>query len=364
MIRVFLTLLLCGGLLYACHSPPQRLASPALPEPLSARLDMAAAPPALPLNVGIRVFDAPRAATGSLYGAEQQVRSVERRYLPYQLKKTLDRSGHWGAVRVMPRADLSAELNVSGRLVRSDGVVLELALKAVDAAGRVWLDAIYLDAATRSDYARDPDYRLDPFQDLYNQVANDLAEALRLKSEAELRSLLDIATLVYARELSPEAFGRYLRETGQGLSLAGLPSLKDPIFERVQRIRESEYLFADSIDAHYETLQAKLGQTYAWWRYYSYELIVGNRRLESVDATRGATRGSWYSLDRVYKTYKESRMNQDALRELTESFDRETEPTVTEIAGRVVRLHGTLDFQMDEWRRLLREAWTEETGFY
>ena len=363
MTRAFLILLLCGGLLSACRSTPQRLESPALPEPLSAKLDIAAVAPATTLNVGIRVFDATLAAASSLYGAEKQVRSVERRYLPYQLKKTLDRSGYWGAVRVMPREDLSAELNVSGRLIRSDGVVLEFALQAVDAAGRVWLDHTYVDSATHSDYAKDPDYRLDPFQDLYNQVANDLAEALQSKSGTELRSLLDIATVVYARELSPGAFARYLQQTGQGLSLVGLPSLNDPTFDRIQRIRESEYLFADSIDAHYDTLQRKLGQTYAWWRYYSYELIVGNRRLESIDATRGATRGSWYSLDRVYKTYQESRMNQDALRELTESFDRETEPTVTEIAGKVVQLHGTLDFQVDEWRRLLRQAYEQETGF-
>ena len=95
---------------------------------------------------------------------------------------------------------------------------------------------------------------------------------------------------------------------------------------------------------------------------YSYELIMGNRRLEKIDATRGATSGSWYSLERVYKTYQESKMNEDALRELTESFDRETEPTVTEIAGKLVQLHGTLDFQVDEWRRLLRQAWQQETA--
>ena len=150
---------------------------------------------------------------------------------------------------------------------------------------------------------------------------------------------------------------------GWRVSLAGLPAANDPAFERIQRIRDSEYLFADSIDAHYESLQRQLGQTYAWWRYYSYELIMGNRRLETVDATRGATRGTYYSLNRVYETFRDSKMNEDALRELTDSFDRETEPTVTEIAGKVVQLHGTLDFQVDEWRRLLRQAWEQETGF-
>lgn len=351
-------------LLAGCNATPvERLISPNLPDPLNAELDIANDPPSVALNVGVQVFEVAVDPGGSRLGAEKQVRSVEQRYLPYQLKKTLDRSGYWGAVRVMPRQDLSAELNISGRLLRSDGVVLSFSLRAVDASGNVWLDRIYEDTATFDDYAKDPDFHDDPFQDLYNSAANDLAEVLERKSGEDLNTLLNIATVVYGRELSEEAFGGYLRESEAGLELVGLPALNDPAFERIQRIRESEYLFADSIDAHYESLQRQLGQTYAWWRHYSHELIMGNRRLETVDATRGATRGSWYSLERVYKTYQESKMNEDALRELTESFDRETEPTVTEISGKVVQLNGTLDFQMDEWRRLLRQAWEQDTGF-
>ncbi len=355
--------LLLISLLLACSSTPERRESPQLPEPVSAALSIADQPLSSPLNIGIQVFDVDGVESGSLYGAQKQVRSVEQRYLPYQLKKTLDRSGYWGAVRVMPRTDLSAELNLSGRLIESDGVVLSLSMQAVDAAGRVWLDRVYSDSAMASDYSKDPDYHEDPFQDVYNQIANDLSRVLKAYSDDELQTLLDVATVVYGRALSGEAFGRYLQETENGLVLAGLPALNDPTFMRIKRIRESEYLFADSIDAHYESLQRQIGQTYAWWRHYSYELIMGNRKLETIDVTRGATRGSWYSLERVYKTYQESKMNEDALRELTESFDRETEPTVSEIAGKVVQLHGTLDFQVDEWRRLLKQAWQEETGY-
>lgn len=355
-------IVLLAGLLVSCSSAPERVSSPELPRPVEASLRVASEPPPHALNVGIRVFEANETGDTSLYDARKQVRSVEKRYVPCQLKKTLDRSGYFGAVRVMPREDLSAELNITGRLIESDGAVLKFSVKAEDVAGRIWLDRIYQDGATGEDYSTDPDYNKDPFQGLYNQVANDLIEELRLRSEPELQTLLDIATIVYGRALSEEAFGRYLEETEAGLVLVGLPALTDPAFVRVQRIRDSEYLFADSIDAHYESLQRQIGQAYAWWQHYSYELIMGNRRLEKIDATRGATSGSWYSLERVYKTYQESKMNEDALRELTESFDRETEPTVTEIAGKLVQLHGTLDFQVDEWRRLLRQAWQQETA--
>ena len=349
-------------MLASCNSGPQRKQSPALPDPVTEELRVAKTLPAQGLNIGVQVFDSVGKFT-SLYTSVQQVRSVERRYLPYQLKMTLDRSGYWGAVRVMPQEDRSAELGISGTILASDGVELELAIRVLDATGRVWLDRTYQDVASGEDYDRDAVNQKDPFQDLYNRIANDLSQQLEMLAAADLKELLDVATLRYARDLSPESFSRHLQETGQGqLVLAGLPALDDPMFDRVRRIRESEYLFADSIDAHYKSLQRKVDLTYAWWRYYSHELIVGNRRLETIDATRSATRGSWYSLERVYKTYKESRMNEDALRELTESFDRETAPTVTEIAGKVVQLHGTLDFQVSEWRRLLREAYRQEMG--
>ncbi|MDA0272167.1 MAG: hypothetical protein O3C68_02805 [Proteobacteria bacterium] len=315
------------------------------------------------LNLSIVVFDVESEKANSVYSSKVQVSSVEKRFLPFRLKETLDRAGFWGAVRVMPQVDLNAEINITGKILFSDGVELKLHVRAVDATGRVWLDQIYYDVTSVLDYSTDPSYQIDPFQDLYDKVSNDLSNSLNSLTKQERDFLINVATLKYARELSPETFGRYLSEDMGLATLNGLPSEDDPLFQRVQRIRESEYLFADSVDQHYESLYRQIGPTYAWWRYYSHELIEGNRRLTQIDATRGATRGSWYSMERIYKTYKESKMNEDALRELTNSFDRETEPTVTELAGSVVRLTGTLDRQYEEWRRLLRELYRAETGY-
>lgn len=314
-----------------------------------------------PLNISISVFQSEREVSGSLYSSAAQVRSVEQRYLPFLLKETLTRSGHWGAVRVMPRDDPSAEINVSGTILFSDGVELKLAIRVQDARGKVWFEQVYYDVASELDYAVDPNYQIDPFQDIYNKIANDMSDVLLLINDDTHRQILEVASVRYGMALSPEAFSKYLNSEEGLFVLVGLPSLDDPVFERVQRIRDSEYLFTDGVDAHYESLHRKLGPTYSWWRYFSYELIVGNQRLKTIDATRGATRGSWYAMERIYKTHKESKMNEDALRELTASFDRETAPIVTEIAGRVVELDGTLDTQYTQWRRLLRQLYLNET---
>lgn len=316
----------------------------------------------VPVNVSVVQFTGIVTSDNSLMGAINQVRRVEGRYLPYQLKQTLDRSGHWGAVRVMPGQDPGAELNITGTILHSDGVRLVLRIAARDATGRLWLDREFEDRTGPLDYSVDPDYRLDPFQDLFNDIANDLLKVRQTISEADVAELLDVTMLRYASELSGAAFDRYVTEQEGRFILLGLPALDDPLYRRIEKIRESEYLFSDAVDAHYESLQRRLGPTYAWWRYYSYELIEGNRRLETIDATRGASRGSWYAMERIYKTYKESKMNEDALRELSDSFDRETAPTVAELSGRVFQLTGTLEKQYEQWRALLQQMVAEERG--
>lgn len=363
-------LLLWLVILSGCSSTKAPPPLPVLPVPIAADLRIndgwsggqQNAESTLPLNVSIQVFRGQSDVTGSLYSSAAQVRSVERRLIPLQLKQVLDRSGYWGAVRLLPRPDPNAEVNITGQVLSSDGVVLRLAVRVVDARGVVWFDSVYEDTAQQADYDADPNPLEDPFDDLYEQIANDMSAYHQTINSAAMADIVDVAFLKYAGELSPQAFDRYLLNAEGVWSVVGLPARDDPIFNRLQRIRESEYVFADSVDDHYNTLGRQLGRTYAWWRHYSYELIIGNRRLETVDAKRGATQGSWYAMERIYRTYKESKMNEDALRELTESFDRETAPTAAEVAGRVVQLTGTLDEQYEQWRNLLSQAWEAETG--
>lgn len=319
--------------------------------PETVKLDIAAAP-GDGLNVSIQVFDSAQAPTSSVYVAAGQVREVEKRYMPYVLKQALDRSGYWGAVRVMPQYDPSAEINVEGRIITSSGMELAIEVRVTDATGHVWLDRVFEDRTDAIDYATDPDFVTDSFNDLYHRVANEMRDALSL---VDRQRVINAALVVYGAELSPETFSRFLAGHQPGMGVTGLPAEDDPVLKNVMGIRDAEYLFADSVDSHYEQLYQTVGPTYAWWRYYSYELIEGNQRLEKIDATRGATKGSWYAMERIYKTFKEAKMNQDALRELSESFDRETSATTAKISGQVIELEGTLDEQYESWRQLLRQ---------
>jgi hypothetical protein len=354
-------LLMCLLALAGCGSTSQP--PPAVSRALAATELREATNVAAPLlNISLHEFTSPLALDDSIYLVDSQLRSVETRLIPFRLRQTLERSGYWGAVRLMPGFDPAAELQLEGSILASSGTELKLSIKVTDATGRYWLDAIYEDAASDLDYMEEPDPAVDPFQDLYNLIANDLSLVLAGMPVTELNEIAATATMRYAAGLSGEVFGAYLRPGENGVQLAGLPARDDPLFQAVQRVREAEYLFTDAVDEHYQSLNRQVGPTYAWWRYYNHELLRGNERLERIDATRGATKGSWYAVERVYKTFKDAKMNQDALRELTDSFDRETAPVVTEVAGRVVELSGSLQQQYDLWRSILKDMYLEEIG--
>ena len=318
------------------------------------------------LNISVIVFDKGLTSDRQNIGSKvfAPLRAAEAGYLPFALRETLVESGHWGAIRVLPEVDPTAEVLVTAEILLSDGVELKLHVRASDSTGRIWLDREYSDWATDHAYKFDEENLVEPFQDLFNKVANDMYMVRANMAELELSHVLDTATLRYALALSPQAFGEYITVTDDGLiQMSGLPARDDAMYVRVNKIRESEYTFIDTVDEQFENFYKKMRLTYAYWRRYSYELIEYSKKIEQSGSigTR-SQEGSWASMENVYKTYKESKMNEDSLREMAASFDNEISPTVTELEGTVIRLNGSLQAQYEEWRRLLQEIYATERG--
>lgn len=320
-----------------------------------------------------------------------EVRKAEARYFPYALKETLQDTGHWGAVRVIPRPTNAVDLTVEGRIVSSDGERLVLAIKATDAVGRVWLDKEYEDIAAKLSYRQSlsQDRDLDPFQDIYIQIANDLTLMAGSLSSEDLRRIRAVAELRFAQFVAPDIFGDYLGQDEQGLTVPlRLPAYDDPNVERMRRVREREYMFFDTLDGHYAAFHDDMTKPYHEWRKYSYDEVIALREMERqstlhkvmgaaviagglmVDnsSTPGAIgqAGAIYGGMQMIKTgmdmSSQARAHTEALRELGDSFEGEVAPLVMDIEGVTVKLTGTLDEQFDEWRRLLREIYEAETG--
>ncbi len=95
------------------------------------------------LDVGIMLFDPGIPETAKEQQKElvfPDVRRAEARYIPYHLKNTLEGTGLWGSVWVIPERSDAVDLLVWGRVDHSDGLEVKLRVGAWDATGKEWLN--------------------------------------------------------------------------------------------------------------------------------------------------------------------------------------------------------------------------------
>lgn len=346
------------------------------------------------VDIGITLFDPnvpedPKEAAKKFINRE--VRNAEAAYVPYQLRKVLEQTQNWGAVRLIPRPTEAVDLVVGGTMLKSDGEVLEVHVTADDATGRRWLDKTYTDSAGQLSYDEDITGDAEPFLDLYNNIANDLLMARRQLSMDELARIRTVAKLKFAAAISPYAYSDYYTvEKDRGTVIKRLPSDDDPMLERIEKIREREYAFIDLLDEHYESFHDEMSSPYEDWRRFSYEETVVLRDLRrtanlttaagilmavagAVNRNKARTRAGYYGSNAAligginlvkggFDLRKQSKLNAAALAELGDSFSAEVKPLLIEVKGRTVELSGTADQQYLKWRQLLREIYESETG--
>ncbi|QIB67268.1 hypothetical protein [Kineobactrum salinum] len=322
--------------------------------------------PEAALDVALVTFDPglPEEQAGlSRRGIFPDIRRAEARYLPVLLREQLQQSNAWGAVRVLPEPQQASELQLQGRILHSDGQFLVLEIRAQDASGRLWLEQVYVDETSEEDYPVVAGE--DPFADLHRRIANDLLEFQRGLGPAELQRIRQTALLRHASALAPEAFADFLQKDQAGrYQLLRLPAKGDPMLARVERLRNQEYLFIDTVDEQYVDLYREMAPTYNLWRQYGREQALYRddyqRRLARRDSA--GARGTYAAMEQTYNAFKWSKIQQQDLEELARGFNNEIQPTVLDVSGTVFRLSGSLESQYDEWRQILREIFALESG--
>jgi len=379
----------CALALQGCATGPAKQTVTATPI-IAAQ---AAVPEDTLLDVGIHVLEVPKAAADAQEkdGSSPEIRSAEARFIPFHLKQTLQRTGYWGAVRVVPDQAQEVDVSVSGRLIESNGETLRVQFKVADVTGRVWFDNEYSAELTAASYNGLKGKDFDPYQDLYNRVANDMLRELRKLSAREVATIRRVALLRFARSIAPYAFAGYLVQDSAGLtSVSRLPADGDPMFERVKRIRAREYMFIDTVNQYYGNLYSDMREPYGQWRKSYIDELTQKRELErqawqrrllGAAAIVGAvlignqfnSNGGYVVRDlmviggieviRSGQQYaNDAKIHEDAIKELGASFKGDVAPIVDEVEGHTVKLSGSVETQYAEWRRTLRDLFTAETG--
>jgi len=347
------------------------------------------------LDVWIETFDPGKLPVGeeSAQGLSMDIREAEARYIPIHLADTMEKTGYWGSVRVVPSVTEGGEVLVKGRILSSDGGVLRLQISARDATGREWFSRAYgltLDARAYGAQA----WNTEVFQGLYNLIANDLARHRNGLSTADVLQIRRVAEMRFARDLAPDAFARYLQiDNDSEYSIVGLPAANDPMYQRILAIRERDFMLIDTLNGHFDNFFLEMQAPYAEWR---------SARSEEAEALRAVERSAWqrkalgiaaiagaialgaasdsdtrartgtlrdvmvlgglYAVKTGFDKDEETTIHRAAIEELDASFSAEAQPLVVDIEGETHELTGSAETQYAKWRSLLRQVYAAETG--
>ena len=142
------------------------------------------------LDVAVKLFDENTPKDEKKLEKEHifpEVRKAEARYFPMQIRNTLEGTGHWGQVRVIPADADALDVQVSGKIIESNGQLLRIDIAVVDATGRLWFKREYQQTADTRSYKDQSGQPRDPFQNLYSTLANDMLAYRQQLPGADLR---------------------------------------------------------------------------------------------------------------------------------------------------------------------------------
>ena len=351
-------------------------------------------PEDLLLDVGIALFDP---GIDEIMRSEEEtvnheIRIAESRYAPYLLAETLQRSGNWGIVRLMPNSASPMDVLLQGTILQSNGEVMSIRIEVADASGKEWYTKVYKEEISRFSYDPSERQKNDPFQVIYNNIANDLlAYRQRRISDADITNIRTISEMLFAKRFSPEAFSDYLTQDRRGnYQLVSLPAQTDPVLERIRDIRERDFMFIDTVQDYYATYVRQMRLPYDSWREQSYQETVELRELRNsarrrfiagtaavIGGLAAATTGGNYAtqtggaivvgagaylIKSGFDKRAEAKIHMEALEELGQSLENEVAPRVINLEDRTITLTGSVEEQYSQWREILADLYAADIG--
>ena len=346
------------------------------------------------LDVGVSLFDP---GIDEYLGddedtANPEIRVAESRYAPYLLAETLQRSANWGIVRVMPNSESPMDVKVNGTILRSNGEAMIIRVEVNDSRGRHWYTEEYEEVISQFSYDPQNRQKNDPFQAIYNKIANDLLAYRQRNIEAsEVQEIRTVSELLFAQRFSDDAFGNYLARDRNGeYQLTALPADNDPLLGRIRSIRERDFMFIDTVQDYFATYVRQMRLPYDSWREQSYQETITLRELEASARRRfiagaaavvggiaaASNGGNWatqaggatavgagaFLVKSGFDKQAEARIHMQALEELGESLESAVAPQVINLDDRTITLSGSVEEQYGQWRDILADLYAAEMG--
>jgi hypothetical protein len=352
-------------------------------------------PEDLLLDVGVFTFDPgiDEIKRNEEETTNHEIRIAESRYAPYLTAETLQRSGNWGIVRLMPNTSSPMDVLVKGTILQSNGESMSIRVNVSDATGRAWYTKVYSEVISQFSYDSTQRQQNDPFQVIYNNIANDLLVYRQQNmTDAQITEIRTIAEILFAQRFSIELFDQYLTQDRRGnYQIVSLPADTDPLLDRVRDIRERDFMFIDTVQDYYATYVRQMRVPYDSWREQSYfetielrelrdsarrRFIAGTAAVVGGLAAATSSNGNYatqaggaiaagagaYLIKSGFDKQAEAKIHQEALEELGQSLENAVAPQVINLEDRTITLTGSVEEQYGQWREILADLYAENIG--
>jgi hypothetical protein len=333
------------------------------------------------LDVGIVLFDPGTVVIDDDTVASASIRQSESVWFATQAKTALDYSNVWGSVRTMPSANYVMDVLVSGRIIESNGEVVQLNLTVGDATGATWYTKEYEQRASAYAYNPEVSTNRDPFRSLFVEIANDMYDYRTSLAGNQLANIRSVSKVRFAQEFLPAAFDGFLDNQDGRYTLSRTPAANDPMIIRIDRIRARNDLFLDVIQDYYRVFNGNMAHPYQEWRKTAYKEVIYSRQLKDQGRKQkvagvatilagllAQTSGNGYSrgaghigifsgaslIRQGYAKQNEAAIHNSTLIELSAALEAELAPSVIDLEDRSITLSGTVDDQFEEWKRILQ----------
>lgn len=333
---------------------------------------------------------------------DPKIRRLETHFLPTAMKKALDESGQWGQTFVSPGEVTSPDLFVNASILASDGHSIALLFYVTDSTGRVWYNEKLEYNTQEWDYSAADWPDRDPYDAIFNHVANKLVEVRNGLTPDDQRRIKLVSQMRFASDLAPDAFDGYLaRNANNQLYVQRFPAENDPTFQVVQQLHGTELDMLTHIEEYYNNLHEGVWDPYSTWREQfrslsiemeQYRVEAQNQKTSSLIAgiliaavaasggadayERGDSSGVANSAallvggiqltTAMYEAAKEkieiANLKAKELTEISTIAGEGMQPKVIELEGRTYQLTGDVEDRFRQIRAIIRQRYLLETG--
>lgn len=333
-------------------------------------------------------------------GIWPQLRRTEAKLFAVETKNSLEATRAFGAVRVVPDANTTADLFVLGRILESTSETVAVEFMVVDATGEP-LGKRNIEHSVSENFFRDQrNLNRNPYQPLFDKGRNFVLSILKGLSDQQKQTIRKTALVRFGQYYNSEAFQGYVsssikRKYGQNyakFTLDALPADDAPMLERIENLRVQEMLFVDRLQDNYDTFYAETQDAYAQWQKETLPEIIAMREarrdrnlkaglgvglavlagvLSSNSSNsgsslgRGATSagavlagvGSIAAINEAFKSNAEMKVQNAIIEEQGQAVDLTLSPTEIKFEDDIVELTGTASEQYSQWRQYLKDIY-------